>query len=182
MLRSRNDKIKTEILRTAVTTAITGYGAGQMSSLLEDIEERLGDAKESGEDLSADYHGKDGSPGYLAQEQVRLQTRLLLDSFLSEYSPEGGNRPVSDKITRGVLSCLETGRTLFGEHPFHHVMEGRLATVVQLALQQGGTVDEEFRQRYESFKIQAHNNPGLNYNTPRNLPKQFVPPDWKAAE
>jgi len=149
---------------------------------VEDIEGVIQDARASGQDISAEYHGRESTPGYQQQERLRLATRSLSISTthmrdLTREFQAGEPEPDHHR----VFYAFRDAHALFGSHPFRHVIEGRLAEAVQRALSHGLSVPAEFHDDYAHFEFQPWNNPRLNYNTPHDLAEkkeEAIPPDW----
>ena len=154
-------------------------------NLLRETESALKTARESGLDMSVEYLNEDYA-GYKFQEELRISTRTLGSFYmgLPYYDQE-----ISDR----TLNALKQVRDLFGKHPFHHVMDGRLAECVKKADNEGLKVPNELKD-YKDFKINSWNNPHLNYNTPKDIircvkegykdPEVFseIPPEWLISQ
>ncbi len=139
-------------------------------------------ARKSGLDMSVEYPDSENSVGYKLQDELRLSTRSLNGFYISPFCHD---QEISDR----VLNALKQVRDLFGNHPFHHVMDGRLASIVQEAIKNNLEIPDNFLD-YKDFVIKPWNTPSLNYNTPRDIaiavkggyhpPEDLVdiPPDW----
>lgn len=138
-------------------------------------------AEDSKEDISAEYHNREESEGYEIQEQIRIISRSLSASYFSELAWTGDK--IGSEYINETLQTLKQARDIFGNHPFHHVIDGRLAEIVQESLKRGLQIPPEFQDDYRYFEINPWNNPHLNYNTPHDCieHKRFesVPPDWE---
>ncbi len=155
-----------------------------MLECLIEVESAIETAKKGDLDLSPCYDNESFA-GYILQEKLRLSTRSLFGDYLFFCY----NQKISDR----VLKSLKKVRDLFGNHPFHHVMDGRLAESVKMAYKRNLKVPEEL-QNYKDFKINPWNNPHLNYNTPENIIRSvknlfkgpevfsYIPPDWTISK
>lgn len=148
---------------------------------LESFELAVSKARVSGEDISADYHKKTDTTGYKLQEDLRLGSQSLVFDYecMIDMCPSNVMN-----YTRKILSLVGDAKSLFGNHPFHHVMEGRLARLVKISLRHHIPIPDEFRAFFDKFVPRPWNNPTWNYNTPRDALSQnrpeAIPPDWKA--
>ncbi|MDO8459760.1 MAG: hypothetical protein Q7S74_01495 [Nanoarchaeota archaeon] len=142
----------------------------QVDNAIDRLKTTVEKARYSGLDLSLEYNDEKYNEEYCLQEELRLASRSLCTSY-----EECGN-------SEEVLNTLQEVRDLFGKHPFHHVIEGRIIHVVHETVSAGVVVPSQFR-RYETANIEPYQNPHLNYNTPRDIPKEHsehIPPDWSA--
>jgi len=157
-----------------------------LDSFLRRTEESIQRAKESGADLTQEFQDSERL-NYSLQEAVRLETRGLSGVLVCElwapmkwWTPEGTLRDDAREFVHKALYALQEARDIFGSHPFHHVIEGRLISVVTAAVDAGVVVPPEFNQ-YAHREIKPYENPGLNYRTPRDIPAEhpeMVPPGW----
>lgn len=143
-------------------------------------------ARKSGLDMSVEYPDNENSAGYKLQQELRILT-MSLNVFYLSFSC------CDQEISDGILNALKQVRDLFGNHPFHHVMDGRLTKSVQRAYNEGLKIPKKL-QHYKDFKINPWNNPHLNYNTPKDIircvkkgshgPEHLseIPPEWLVSQ
>jgi len=172
--------LEEEVMRNSIS-----YVDGE----LKDINDAIKEARESNVDLSIEYLDE-SLKGYQLQQTIRLATRSLDLYYLSLI--RSMDKPFELSFLRvtpyknqleDVLNTLHESLELFGKHPFHHVIEGRIAKIVQEANHRRLEIPDQF-ERYKNFEIKPYNSPSLNYNTPHDIPTDkahFIPPDWVVA-
>ena len=119
---------------------------------------------------------------------MRINTRGLHKSY--DTAVRENNSALGLIRNAEILTTLDEVLDLFGEHPFHHVIEGRIASIVQTELGIKNNlsittrVPEEF-QKYATFEFHPWNNPHLHYRNIKDILKrgslEFIPPDYKGG-
>lgn len=133
-------------------------------------------------DISQEFPDEKGR-AYELQDDLRLQTRSLSTEYYSIVTLQG--RALGIKQNRKILNGLKRVKELFGDHPFHHVIDGRIAKIVKIELKKRGKIPPEYMDDYAYFKFHPWNSPYLNYNTPHDCIRcgtpEYIPPDWKPS-
>lgn len=146
-------------LETALSTR---YGdtliiSGDYLKIKEKILASLKQAKSNLYDLSKVY--EEGSPEDLVQMDLRSDTH-----FLSAYLHHRVNWTKSDAADEieDSLPLLADVRDIFGDHPFHHVIEGRLKDAIHLAARYHCGVPRRLQQ-FVGAEIPPWQDPQINY-------------------
>lgn len=84
--------------------------------------------------------------------------------------------------TKEILYLFKEVKDKLGNHPYHHILEGRIASVVQRAYKEKISISPEFIDDYLYFEFMPWNDPHLYYNTLENLKRkkpEAVPPEFR---
>ncbi len=174
------------------------------------LEQALKEAQESGLDISANYHFRQGSREEDLQDKVRLATRDIQIYYIDATAGcvcGCGNRgglgdegfpPSLERVTpidmmghptglpedflKRILTSLQVARELFGNHAFHHVIEGRIAFIVKREAGTGNRIPEYFNS-YRGFQFKPWNEPWANYCCHLDLKEhgqlEMIPPEYR---
>lgn len=152
---------------------------------LREIESDISYVRANGLDLSKEYFGENEDCiecGY--QEKLSIGTRSLFIKYLDSVA--FGVESIGLSRNKRILEVLDDVKEIFGNHPFCHVIKGRIATIVKSELEKGGNVPPEYIDDYAYFEFRPWNDPHINYNTPRDImmrgneeDQKMIPPDWK---
>jgi hypothetical protein len=133
----------------------------EIRNALEEITKSIEHIKETGLDISLQI-SDESSDSYRLQEELRVNTRSFYGTYLDLL---GFGTTVSIEDNRRIFDTFRQVKELFGSHPFNCVVDGRLASMVQGALEKNSPVPPEFQDDYRYFDFQPWNNPALNYGT-----------------
>lgn len=183
---------------------------GNLEKHLVKLEESVRAASSSGEDISANYHGNWETKGAKLQERVRLDTRGILIGYIDATGgcscgcgdkgglDKDGNPPSLEILTpidimghstglpedslNRMLVALQKSRELFGNHSYHHVIEGRIGFIVRREAGTGNRIPELFT-KYRAFRFQPWTDPWTNYCCHLDLIEkghpEMVPPEYR---
>ena len=152
-----------------------------VSHSLDDILNIVEDISKREIDVSLQI-SDENSDTYKMQEQLRLSTH----SFFSRYIGmiHWGNCFSIDDNKR-VFDAFKKARDLFADHPYHHVIEGRIARMVQVALEKNSPIPPELQDDYRFFKFFPWNDPNLNYGNIRDFALgscfERIPPEYRVS-
>jgi hypothetical protein len=105
-----------------------------LDETIGDLEKALDAARESGEDISADYSNREDSRGYDLQVDLRLTSRSLSFDYYTHVVVE---TPNIGNYTKRVLELLRDTTNLFGKHPHSQIIKDRLTDVVEISCEHG---------------------------------------------
>lgn len=111
-----------------------------LREVLEKIKRGIERAQHKGYDLSYEFGPyEESGDEFKVQQDLRLETRSLCTIYHDVVA--WSNSALGLKGNNEVLTAMDDILTLFGDHPFHRVIEGRIAIIVQTELGVKGNLD-----------------------------------------
>lgn len=161
---------------------ISGFGPADRGSIprklirmddLYKVRDYVKFVEENGIDLSKIYdHHISESKNFYVQDSIMRSTRMIFSMWDLIYRVD----------TKEILYLFKDIKDKFGNHPFHHILEGRIAGVVKMAYKEKIPVPPEFIDDYLYFQFALWNDPHLHYHTLEDLrtkKPEAVPPEFR---
>ncbi|MBS3136544.1 hypothetical protein J4401_06340 [Candidatus Woesearchaeota archaeon] len=149
---------------------------------LDIIRELALQAKSDDLDLAVDYGAKSECAAFKVQEGLIVYTRYLLSRYAEMLHKSKDE--LSEDRNNEVLTLLENVCSLFGRHPIHHVLEGRMAWIAKKAGENELPIPDRFA-RYSRMQLQPWNNPHLDYISIEDIVARgekfanLIPPEYR---
>lgn len=160
-----------------------------LDTILNNIKKSVDETDIMDYDLSKEFSDDETSTEeYQLQERLRLDTQSLIIDYYTHITMSESAIGLYDNAN--ILTTLEEVKNQFGSHPFKHVIEGRIAKIVQTELGLSPEFSQGFKkgevpidlQHYAEFKFEPWNDPHLNYNSVLDIIRQnrleCIPPDY----
>lgn len=118
---------------------------------------------------------------WAVQRELTSATRSLHSRLCAPGSLYSG--AVDDSVLENVLNVLHETFQLFSNHPFSHVIYGRIVEISTVASREGLMVPERF-SAYAGISLETWQSPTLDYTSPsdfkdRDDAERFLPPEWR---
>ncbi len=143
---------------------------------IKEIEDILQEAGNERLDLTRDYRGNKNEKGFQLQCAMIRATRSMYWNYVLfnvHYSIDS------------MLEILRATNKILRKHPIHHVIEGRIAAIVQKSQERSKQIPAKFVE-YLFFEFHPWNNPDVNYYSLDELVEKgrsdLVPPEYRHVE
>ena len=140
-----------------------------------EIERIMDNADYLGINISGDFGDGSDQEGHKLQRGLIRQVGSLYD--------EWGIIKTNLFLVTSYIYPFDFVRQVLSNHPFSHVIRGKIASVIQDRIKRGGDVPPEFMDDYYFFDFKPWNNPGLQYDSLKTLRERYgveaIPPEFR---